>query len=66
MNVVHKEEFLDLKAETGTLLSQINELNVFKTSTSGSLTDDHYKLIKTEHDTQENTINIGQQHLEIQ
>lgn len=30
INSVHKEEFLDLKAETGDIVSKVNELNVFK------------------------------------
>lgn len=30
INSVHKEEFLDHKAEIGDLVSKVNELNVFK------------------------------------
>ena len=43
---VHKEEFLDLKAETGNIVERMEEFNVFKSDTSQKVTDDHYKVIQ--------------------
>lgn len=39
---VHKEEFLDLRAETGDVLSSVNELQVFKISIEQGQVEDHY------------------------
>ena len=46
MSMVHRDEFMDVRAETGTLLTQINELKVFKTKTEQRCVDDHYMLIE--------------------
>ena len=40
--MVDKEEFLDLKAETGEMLANINELNVFREEIRDKTTEDHY------------------------
>ena len=66
INSVHKEEFLDLKAETGDIVSKVNELNVFKQSANQKITDDHYKLIQVEHIQQENTHSVEQHKAEME
>lgn len=39
---VHKDEFLDLRAETGDLMTGLNELKVFRARIEQSQVDDHY------------------------
>ncbi len=53
VNMVHKEEFLDLKAESGELLSHVNELKVFRKSAEDKMTEDHYQIIKNTHIVEE-------------
>lgn len=49
VNMVHKDEFLDLRAETGEMLSKVNELNNFKERVEQNVVDDHYQVIKNQH-----------------
>ena len=42
VDMVHKDEFLDLRAETGGILSTINTLTVFKTDQEQKQVSDHY------------------------
>ena len=49
MSMVHRDEFMDVRAETGTLFKQVNELKVFRSSTEQRSVDDHYKLYELEH-----------------
>ena len=44
--MVHRDEFLDLKAETGEVISEVHELCVFKESFDKKQRDDHFKLIE--------------------
>ena len=46
---VHKEEFLDLRAETGDLITSVNELKVFKVGSEQSQIDDHYQMVHNRH-----------------
>ena len=45
-NMVHRDEFLDLKAETGEVISEVHELCVFKESFDKKQRDDHFKLME--------------------
>ena len=42
INMVHKDDFLDLKAESGNLLKNVHDLNVFQQKQEVKQTDDHY------------------------
>ena len=41
-NTVHKDEFLDVRAEVGNLLTFRNEISLFKTDIDQRVVDDHY------------------------
>jgi len=43
--MIHRDEFNDLRAETGSLLSTVNELNIWKKDATQRMTDDHYSII---------------------
>ena len=56
VSMVHKDEFMDLRAETGIMQHQMNELNVFKESIGQQSIDDHLNLIKNTHTIHENLL----------
>ena len=53
MNMVHKDEFLDLRAETGNLQTALHEVRLFKENIGQSQVDDHYQVVKNAHFIQE-------------
>jgi len=57
---VHKDEFLDHRAETGQMQHSINELKVFRTKFEESFTDTHYVGVKNTHLIDELTTTVEQ------
>lgn len=49
MHCVHKDEFLDHRAETAEMFHSINELKIFKTKIEQNYIDSHYVEVKNTH-----------------
>lgn len=64
-SMIHRDEFNDLRAETGSLLSTVNELNIWKKDATQKMTDDHYSIIQNVHSCQELKITQTEQQLEL-
>ena len=62
---IHRDEFNDLRAETGSLLSTVNELSIWKKDAMQKMTDDHYTIIQNSHTSQEIKIAQTEQQLEL-
>ena len=49
VNMVHRDEFLDMRAEVGNLLESVNDLSLFKKTADQRIVDDHYQMVKNTH-----------------
>lgn len=53
LGVVHRDELMDLRAEFGGFVRQLDELRLFKEKIGQNCVNDHYALIINQHSLQE-------------
>ena len=58
ISMVHRDEFTDMRAEFGQLFKTMNDMKVFREKIEQRTTDDHFLLIKTDHNLQETEASI--------
>lgn len=58
VSMVHRDEFMGMRAETGTLQKQLNDLKEFRQKIESQCIDDHFKIINKEHALQEHGIRM--------
>ena len=58
VSMVHKDEFMDMRAESGLMQRQLNELKIFRETIEQRSHNDHYTIIKNTHTTQENQLSL--------